>query len=65
MRSYRDTIRLLMEFIAKDNKTKLTKLTVDDFTFERIVGFLRFCSTTSPPGSRRCSPCASGWPPSR
>jgi site-specific recombinase XerD len=40
VRSYRDTIRLLLVFVAKDNKTKLTKLTVDDFTFERIVGFL-------------------------
>ena len=42
MRSYRDTIRLLLGFVAKDNKTKITKLTVDDLTFERIVGFLRY-----------------------
>jgi site-specific recombinase XerD len=42
VRSYRDTIRLLLVFVAKDNKTKLTKLTVDDFTFERIIGFLRY-----------------------
>jgi site-specific recombinase XerD len=42
VRSYRDTIRLLLVFVAKDNKTKITKLTVGDFTFERIVGFLRY-----------------------
>jgi integrase/recombinase XerD len=42
VRSYRDTIRLLLGFVAKDNKSRITKLTVDDFTFERIVGFLRY-----------------------
>ena len=42
VRSYRDTIRLLLEFVAKENKTKITKLTVGDLTFERIVGFLRY-----------------------
>jgi integrase/recombinase XerD len=42
VRSYRDTIRLLLGFVAKDNKTKITKLTVDDLTFDRIVGFLRY-----------------------
>jgi site-specific recombinase XerD len=41
VRSYRDTIKLLLVFVANDNKTKVTKLTVDDFTFERILGFLR------------------------
>jgi site-specific recombinase XerD len=42
VRSYRDTIRLLLGFVANDNKTKLTKLIVDDLTFDRIVGFLRY-----------------------
>ena len=42
VRSYRDTIRLLLGFVANDNKTKITKLTVDDLTFDRIVGFLRY-----------------------
>ena len=41
VRSYRDTIRLLIVFIATDKRTKLTKLTVGDLTFERIVAFLR------------------------
>jgi integrase/recombinase XerD len=39
--SYRDTIRLLIVFIAAAKRTKLTKLTVGDLTFDRIVAFLR------------------------
>ena len=42
VRSYRDTIRLLLSFVARDNKTRITKLTVEDLTFERVVGFLRY-----------------------
>jgi site-specific recombinase XerD len=42
VRSYRDTIRLLLCFAAADKKTKITKLTVEDLTFERILGFLRY-----------------------
>jgi integrase/recombinase XerD len=41
VRSYRDTIRLLIVFIAADKRSKLTKLTVGDLTFERVVAFLR------------------------
>jgi integrase/recombinase XerD len=42
VRSYRDTIRLLLGFVAKDNHSRITKLTVGDMTFERVVGFLRY-----------------------
>jgi integrase/recombinase XerD len=41
VRSYRDTIRLLILFVAKENRSKVTKLTVGDLTFERIVAFMR------------------------
>ena len=41
VRSYRDTIRLLLCFVAADKGTKITKLTLDDLSFERILGFLR------------------------
>jgi site-specific recombinase XerD len=41
VRSYRDTIRLLIVFIAADKRSKITKLTVGDLTFDRIVAFLR------------------------
>lgn len=42
VRSYRDTIRLLLGFVARDNKSRITKLAVGDLTFERVVGFLRY-----------------------
>jgi len=41
VRSYRDTIRLLLCFVAEDKGSKITKLTVDDLSFERVLGFLR------------------------
>ncbi len=41
VRSYRDTIRLLILFLAADKRSKITRLTVGDLTFERIVAFLR------------------------
>lgn len=41
VRSYRDTIRLLLCFVAEQNRTKITKLTVEDLSFERVLGFLR------------------------
>lgn len=42
VRSYRDTIRLLIVFTAADKRSKITKLTVGDLTFERVVAFLRY-----------------------
>jgi site-specific recombinase XerD len=42
VRSYRDTMRLLLRYVADDKGTKITKLGLDDLTFERIVGFLRY-----------------------
>lgn len=41
MRSYRDTIRLLLLYVAADKRSKITRLTVGDLTFERIVAFMR------------------------
>lgn len=41
VRSYRDTIRLLLLFLAADKRSKITRLTVGDLTFQRVVGFLR------------------------
>lgn len=41
VRSYRDTMRLWLCFVAADKNTKITKLTIDDLTFDRVVGFLR------------------------
>ena len=41
VRSYRDTIRLLLLFLAAEKRSKITRLTVGDLTFDRIVAFLR------------------------
>jgi len=41
-RSYRDTIRLLLCFVAEQKRTKITKLDVADLTFEQVLGFLRY-----------------------
>jgi site-specific recombinase XerD len=41
VRSYRDTVRLLLVFVAADKGCKITRLTLDDLTFERVARFLR------------------------
>src|SRR2546429_6969450 len=41
VRSYRDTVRLLLSFVAADKGCRITRLTLGDLSFERIVGFLR------------------------
>ncbi|MCA1679689.1 MAG: site-specific integrase [Actinobacteria bacterium] len=41
VRSYRDTIRLLILYLAADKRCKITRLRLDDLTFDRVVGFLR------------------------
>lgn len=41
VRSYRDTIRLLLIFVAADKGCRITRLSLEDLSFERIVGFLR------------------------
>jgi len=41
VRSYRDTIRVLLVFAATDKGCKITRLSTSDLTFDRVVGFLR------------------------
>ena len=41
VRSYSDTIRLLLCFVAAQKGTKITKLSLDDLSFEHVLGFLR------------------------
>jgi integrase/recombinase XerD len=41
VRSYRDTMRLLLLFLAKERHTKITKLCLEDLSFEAVLGFLR------------------------
>jgi integrase/recombinase XerD len=42
VRSYRDTIRLLLCYLAEQNKTKITKLSVEDLSFAGVLSFLRY-----------------------
>jgi len=39
--SYRDTIRMFLQFAAADKHSKMTRLALGDLTFERVVGFLK------------------------
>jgi integrase/recombinase XerD len=41
VRSYRDTIRMLLVFTAADKGCRITRLALDDLSFERVIGFLR------------------------
>lgn len=43
--SYRDTVRLFVMFVAADRRCKITRLTLEDLTFERALGFLRHLET--------------------
>jgi site-specific recombinase XerD len=42
VRSYRDTMRLFLLFLAGDTHCKITKLRLADLTFDRVVAFLRY-----------------------
>ena len=39
--SYRDTLRLFLQFAAADAHRQVSKLTPDDLSFERVLAFLR------------------------
>jgi site-specific recombinase XerD len=45
VRSYRDTVRLLLCFVAADKRCRITRLTLDDLTFDRVLKFLRHLET--------------------
>ena len=42
VRSYRDTMRLFLLFLAEQRRTKITRLGLEDLTFEVVLGFLRY-----------------------
>lgn len=42
VRSYRDTMRLLLVFLAKERGTKITRLGLEDLTFEAVLSFLGY-----------------------
>ena len=41
IRSYRDTLRLLLTFVARDTGRAITRLTLGDLTFDRVLQFLK------------------------
>jgi len=45
IRSYRDTLVLLLQFTAKDARRGVEQLTIRDLTEERVARFLRFLET--------------------
>ncbi len=42
IKSYRDGLRLFLCFVAQDTGRKITRLSVDDLNFDRVVAFLRY-----------------------
>ena len=43
--SYRDTMRLFLQFVAADRRCKLTRLRLSDFTCDRVLMFLNHLET--------------------
>jgi integrase/recombinase XerD len=41
VRSYRDTMRLFLGFVATDRGCRITALSLDDLSFERVLAFLK------------------------
>jgi integrase/recombinase XerD len=52
VRSYRDGLRLFLRFVAQDAGRKLTKLTLADLSFQRVLGFLQHLETARHNGVR-------------
>jgi site-specific recombinase XerD len=42
VRSYRDVLRLFLRFVARDTGRKITRLALADFSFERVLQFVRY-----------------------
>ena len=42
IRSYRDTLRLFLQFVASDARCKITRLALQDLTFGRAKAFLQY-----------------------
>lgn len=42
VRSYRDTLRLFLAFVAADKQSRITALRLEDLTFERVLTFLKY-----------------------
>jgi len=52
VRSYRDALRLLLRFITADTGRRITKLTLADLSFERVLRFLQYLEVERANGVR-------------
>jgi integrase/recombinase XerD len=52
VRSYRDALRLFLQFVAQNVDRKITKLTLDDLSFDRALRFLHHLEATRHNGVR-------------
>jgi integrase/recombinase XerD len=52
VRSYRDGLRLFLRFVAQAAGRKITKLSLADLSFERVLGFLQHLETARHNGVR-------------
>lgn len=41
IRSYRDTIRLFLQFVAEQRRCRIASLSLDDLTFDQVLAFLK------------------------
>ncbi len=42
LRSYRDGLRLFLLFVSKHRRQKITRLSLEDLSFDRVLAFLRY-----------------------
>jgi len=42
LRSYRDGVRLFLRFVSKHQRRRITRLSVENLTFEMVLAFLRY-----------------------
>ena len=45
IRSYRDALRLFLLFVVTDSRCRLSRLTLSEFTSQRVIGFLNSLET--------------------
>jgi site-specific recombinase XerD len=46
IRSYRDTIRLFLQFVAEQRRCRIAHLSLDDLTFDQVLAFLKHLEQT-------------------
>src|SRR6266705_3039543 len=60
IRSYRDTLKLFLGYVATSCRRPITRLAPTDLCFQRVLDFAR-STATSPCVTPKCSPKRRGW----